>query len=161
MESDEVAKPEIPPVPAAVTETALATAAASLEAAEPVVAAVAETAEKLAPAPKPAAELFSVGHDAMAAITESQAALATGMQALALEFAAIARSSMSAMTQSASAMLRAETLADAIEVQAAFTRRSVDTMIEGSAKLSEIGVKLTSEASRPLLSQFGTNWSAR
>ena len=32
-------------------------------------------------------------------------------------------------------------------------------MIESSAKLSEIGVKAMTEASRPILSQLGAPWS--
>jgi len=34
------------------------------------------------------------------------------------------------------------------------TRRGVDAMLEGSAKLSEIGAKAVSNASRPILSRF-------
>jgi hypothetical protein len=46
----------------------------------------------------------------------------------------------------------------AVEINAALARRGVDAMIEGSAKLSEIGVKAVEDASRPILSQLGGSW---
>jgi phasin family protein len=52
-------------------------------------------------------------------------------------------------------MLRVTTLGDAMALNAGFARQSFDALIGSSAKLSEIGVKLATEASRPLLSRFG------
>ena len=51
------------------------------------------------------------------------------------------------------------TFSEAVEINAALARRGVDRMIEGSAKLSEIGVKAMSEASRPIVSRLGEGWS--
>ena len=150
----DLAKSDIPAAAPPLTDTAIATAAESIAAAEPIIA-TAATAQSAAPEPELATEFFGFGHDALAALAESQTAFAESVQTLAFEFATMTRSSISAAVEVASAMLEAKTLADAIELQAGFTRRSVDAMIDGSAKLSEIGAKLTAEASRPIFARFG------
>jgi hypothetical protein len=61
-------------------------------------------------------------------------------------------------SQTATDMLRVKTLADAIEVHTGFTRSSFDTLVDGSAKLSELGTKLAAEASQPILTQLGKGW---
>lgn len=138
---------------------------------EPERSAPADTVEAAAgPEPKPetpeplpesaTASLYAFRGEALAAISESQAAAMRGLHALATEIDGLARSGFAAVTESATAMLGAKTLADAIEVQSRFARRSVDAAIEGSAKLSEIGVRLTTEASQPLLSGFGDVWKS-
>jgi hypothetical protein len=55
-------------------------------------------------------------------------------------------------------MLGVKTLSDAMEVNTGFARSSFDTLVGGSAKLSELGVKLATEASQPLLTQLGRSW---
>jgi len=102
--------------------------------------------------------LFSLGNDAMSAFAASQAAFVRGLEAMATEVAGLAHSGFAAVADSATAMLGAKTLADAIEVQAGLARRSVDAAFDSSAKLSEIGVRLTTEASQPLISRFGETW---
>jgi hypothetical protein len=48
-------------------------------------------------------------------------------------------------------MLGVKTLSDAIDVNAGFACSSLDALVGGSAKLSELGVKLATEAPRPFL----------
>ena len=103
-------------------------------------------------------QLFAFGHDALGAIAESQAALARGFEAVTAELGGIARDGIAAAAASATAMLGVRTWADAFEVQAGFARRSVDAAIDGSAKLSEIGVKAASDAFRPILARLGEPW---
>jgi len=67
-------------------------------------------------------------------------------------------SGISVAAESATAMLGAKTLAQAIEINFGFAHRSLDRAIEGSAKLSEIGVRLAAEASRPILARLGDSW---
>lgn len=105
-----------------------------------------------------AEDLFEFGRTALGALADSQTAMARGLEAVALETAAFARSGLSAVADAASAMLGARTFADAIEIQAGFARRSIDAALDGSARLSEIAVKTTAEASRPLLSRFDDAW---
>ena len=69
------------------------------------------------------------------------------------------RSGIAAAADAAVALLGVRTFSEAVEINATLARRGVDAMIEGSAKLSEIGVKAMSDASRPVLSRLGESWS--
>jgi phasin family protein len=69
------------------------------------------------------------------------------------------RSGMAATADAAVALLSARTLAEAIEINASLARRGVDSMLEGSAKLSEIGTRAAADASRPILSRVSGVWS--
>jgi hypothetical protein len=97
--------------------------------------------------------------DASAALAQSQAALARGLEALSAEMAGLALSGMNVLARTATKLLAVKTLSDAIEVNAGFTCSSLETLVGGSAKLSELGVKLAAETSQPLLGQLARGWS--
>jgi hypothetical protein len=144
----------------------LVAAAKSTETTADLVAAAATAAPTpsvgpLTPAPKGAnpAHLGSFGGDAAAALEQSQAALARGLEALSAEMAGLALSGMDMVARTATKLLAVKTLSDAIEVNAGFTRGSFDALVGGSAKLSELGVKLAAETSRPLFGQLARGWS--
>ena len=61
------------------------------------------------------------------------------------------RSGIAAASDAAIALFGARTFSEAVEINARLARRGVDAMIEGSAKLSDIGVTAVSEASRPII----------
>lgn len=134
------------------TAVDLATAAATA-AATPSIA--------LAPAPKSASPDVPghFEHDATKALAQSQAALARGLEALSAEMAGLALSSMNVLARTATKLLAVKTLSDAIEVNAGFTCSSLETLVGGSAKLSELGVKLAAETSEPLFGQLARGWS--
>jgi hypothetical protein len=94
------------------------------------------------------------------AFAEAQSALARGFERAAVEMTGISRSGMAATADAAVALLGARTFAEALEINAGLARRGVDTMLEGSARLSEIGAKAVADASGPILSRFGRNWGA-
>jgi hypothetical protein len=96
-------------------------------------------------------EFLTFGQNALASIADSQAAMVRGFEALALEVTGLTRSGFAAAADGTTALLGAKTVADAVEVQIGFARRSVDALIAGSAKLAEIGIRLANETSRPLL----------
>lgn len=98
-------------------------------------------------------------NDAWTALAEMQAALARGYQEIALEMTAMTRSDIAAATDAATAMLDARTFAEAVEISAGLIRRRADTIIEASARLSEIGVQAATAASRPILVQLAAGWS--
>jgi phasin family protein len=102
--------------------------------------------------------LGDFGREAFAALVQSQTAVARGLEALSAELAGLALSGIDAAARTATDMLRVKTLADAIEVHTGFTRSSFDTLVDGSAKLSELGTKLAAEASQPILTQLGKGW---
>jgi hypothetical protein len=139
----------------------LISAEAPVEVVAPVVAAAATPAvERLAAAAKSAsgAEVADFGREVFAALVQSQTAVARGLEALSVEVTGLAISGIDAATRTATDMLGVKTLSDAIEVNAGFTRSSFDALVGGSAKLSELGMKLATEASQPILTQLGKSW---
>jgi hypothetical protein len=96
--------------------------------------------------------------DPAAALAASQAALARGIEALSAEMAGMALSGMNVLARTATKLLAVKTLSDAIEVNAGFTCSSLETLVGGSAKLSELGVRLAAETSEPLFGQFAREW---
>jgi hypothetical protein len=109
--------------------------------------------------PAPSNRPDQLGGDTATAWAQSQAAFARGLEALSAEMAGLALSGMSTVARAATKMLTVKTLADAIEVNAGLTCTSFDTLVGGSAKLSELGVKLATETTQPLLTQLGKSWS--
>jgi hypothetical protein len=99
------------------------------------------------------------GSQNFAAFIRAQTALARGLEALSAEMAGLTLSGIDSAARTATEMLAVKTIADAIEVNAGFSKRNFDTLIGGSAKLSELGVKLASEASQPILTQLGKDWT--
>ena len=155
---------ELPAEAGKSTETAVdLAAAAATAAATPSIGALPPPPSigSLPPVPKSANRDFP-GHfegDAAAALAQSQAALARGLQALSAEMAGLALSGMNVLASTATKLLAVKTLSDAIEVNAGFTRSSLETLVGGSAKLSELGVKLAAETSQPLFGQLARRWS--
>ena len=103
-------------------------------------------------------EVVDFGREVFAALVKSQTALARGLEAMSVEVTGLAISGIDTATRTATDMLGVKTLSDAIEVNAGFTRSSFDTLVGGSAKLSELGMKLATEASQPILTQLGKSW---
>jgi hypothetical protein len=136
--------PEAPAVPAVVS--AMPEAAAPLPAAM-----VSATADPLADSPESPDDSWH----SWTAFAEAQAALARGFEAIAVEIAGKTRSGIAAASDAAIALLGARTFSEAIDINAGLARRGVDAVIEGSAKLSDIGVKAAGEASRPMLARLG------
>jgi hypothetical protein len=126
---------------------------AAISMAPPTVETLAGTAKRAS-----SEDLADFGREAFAAFVQSQTAVARGLEALSAEMAGLALSGIDAAARTATDMLGVKTLSDAIEVNAGFTRSSFDALVGGSAKLSELGVKLAAEASQPILTQLGKNW---
>ncbi len=120
-----------------------------------------------APIAEPAPEIVSASarpqadsvDESWAAVAEAQAVLARGFEEIVVEVSARTRSGIAAAADAAIALLGVKTFSEAVEINAVLARRGVDAMIEGSARLSEIGVKALTEASQPVLSRFAGTWS--
>jgi hypothetical protein len=131
--------PMVPPEAASIPEPPAAIAAAMTEPVPPpAIAAAAETVD-----------------DSWTAVADAQTALARGFEEFAVELTGMSRTGMVAGTDAALALLGARTLAEAVEINAGLARRGVDAMIAGSSRLSEIGLKTMTEASKPLLARVG------
>jgi hypothetical protein len=98
------------------------------------------------------------GRGVLAAVTQSQAALARGLEALTAEMAGLALSGIDTAARAAIKMLSVKTLSDAIDVNAGFASSSLGAFVSGSAKISELGVRVAAETSKPFLTQFGKGW---
>jgi Phasin protein len=96
--------------------------------------------------------------DTLAPWIQMQAALARGLEAMSEEMAGLALKSMDATASAATKLLAVKTLSDAVAVNAGFTCSNFNALLGGSARLSELGVRLAAETSQPLLSQFGGAW---
>jgi hypothetical protein len=103
-------------------------------------------------------DLANFGSEAFAALVQSQTAMARGLEALSAELAGLALSGIDAAARTATNILAIKTLSDAIELNAGFTRNGFHALLDGSARLSELGVKLAAEASQPILTQLGKGW---
>ena len=99
--------------------------------------------------PKPAAADF------WTVFVEAQSALARGFERIAVEMTGMSRSGMTATADAAVALLGARTVAEAVEINAGLARRGADSMLQGSARLSEIGASTVAEAYRPILAGLG------
>ena len=116
--------------------------------------------EPKSPPPSGFAEILTdVGRQNFAAFFDSQTALARGLETLSTEITGLALAGVDAAARTATDALSVKTIADAIEVNAGFTRRSFDALMVGSAKLSEAGFKVAAEAWHPLLTHFGKSWT--
>jgi len=133
-------------------------------AAEPVPSPPPASPPKPAPAPAMVAappraagadNVFAYGQEAWAALAEAPSAAARSCEALLGELNTLTRSEFAAAADSATAMLGVKTLAEAVEINLGYARRSFDALIGSSAKLSEIGVKAAADTSRPILTRLG------
>lgn len=172
-EEPAIVAPEI--VAPAVATPVAAPRAASLAKEEPVagggdsLTALAAAEEALVHAPesppaptataRPAADdLGALGPDAWTAFVKSQMALARGLAAIGVEMAGLARSGIDASARAASGLLTARTPTDAIRLQTEYVRSSLGAAITGSARLSNLGIRIAAETAEPLVLQFGRNW---
>ena len=99
-------------------------------------------------------QMLAAYRTSLASVSESQRAVASDMKALALEMTGLAQTTFTDAGDSAGALIRARTLADAVEIQFGYARRSFASLIAGSTRLSEIGANLLSQTSRPMLVPF-------
>jgi hypothetical protein len=105
-----------------------------------------------------AGDLYGFGRAALAAFAQSQAALARGLAVLGIEIAGLAEAELATASRTANRLLAVRTLSDAMMLQADYARTSLDAAVAGSARLSDLGVKLATEAAEPLVTQLGKSW---
>jgi phasin family protein len=95
-------------------------------------------------------ELADLGRENMAAVMRANTALSSGLEAIGKEVILYARSSFEQAAETATALLGAKTFEDVFQLNSQFAKANIERMIEGSAKLSEMGIKLANEALAPL-----------
>lgn len=147
-----------PAVPVGDSPSALAMAEEALARAPEPPAESAPLSAALSTAPQAADTHIALDRDSLMALARSQAAVARGLTALGFEMAGMACSEFEAAARAASRLLAVRTPSEAIRVQADYIRGSLGAALAGSARLSNLGVKLVTEAAEPLVVQFGRNW---
>ena len=94
-------------------------------------------------------DLADLGRENFAAVLRANAALTDGLEAIGKEVMGYARNSFENAAETATALLGAKTFEDVVQLNTDFAKASFERMIEGSTKLSEMGVKVANEALAP------------
>lgn len=95
-------------------------------------------------------ELADLGRENFAAVLRANAALSEGLEAIGREMIGYARVSFENAAEAAAALLGAKTLDDVVQLNTEFAKVNLERLLAGSAKLSEMGVKVANEALAPL-----------
>lgn len=90
--------------------------------------------------------LADLGRENLAAMLRANAAFSEGFEAIGKEMLGYARTSFESAAGAATALLGAKTLEDVVQLNTRFARVNLDHLIAHSAKLSEMGAKVASEA---------------
>jgi hypothetical protein len=151
----EIPMPQVMPAPASGEVVEIATQPNPA----PAVAVAPRVSPALLVASASREDLTDIGREAFAALAESRAVLAHGVESMSDELAGLARNGIDTAARTAIEMLAVRTLSDAIEVNAGFARTSFDNWIGSSARLSELGARLAADAAQPFLACFGKCWT--
>lgn len=118
---------------------------------EKMVAATQEQVEKASKAAfKTYDDLSALNKETFDAVMQSGAIVAKGYEAIGKEFFAFAQSTMDANVAATKAMFGAKDVREAFDLQAEYTRTSVDKALAESAKLSEMSMSVAKEAFEPI-----------
>ena len=90
----------------------------------------------------------------VAAIAEANAALVKGFEAAGREVAGFAQQNMTQAVDAARALVGVRTVADLVEINRNLAQATLETAIAKSARLSEIGIRLATDALAPLGEQL-------
>jgi phasin family protein len=138
---------------------------AAPKAAAPAVEAAAETYEQVVATAKDQAEKAGVAvtqgygdfaafqKEGFEALVKAGEILARGAEALGKEYFAFAQDAAEANGEAAKALLAAKSVKEVVELQSEFIRISLDKSVDESGKLSEMSLKIASEAFEPLQKQ--------
>jgi phasin family protein len=95
-------------------------------------------------------ELADLGRENMAALLRANAALSAGLEEIGKEVILYARGSFEQAAETATALLGAKTFQDVFQLNSEFAKAHIERMLAGSAKFSEMSVKLANEALAPI-----------
>lgn len=95
-------------------------------------------------------QMADLGRENFAALLRANAALTEGLEAIGKEVILDARRAFEQAAETATALLGAKTFEDVFQLNSEFAKLNLERLIERSAKLSEMGVKLANEALAPL-----------
>jgi len=143
------------PAPAVAPVAAIASVAVVEETVEQSVGAAAEQIEKATVAVTQGyGDFAALQKDAFDALVRSGEILAKGAEALGKEYFAFAQKTAEAGNEAAKAMLAAKSVTEFVQLQSDFFRINLDTSVGEGTKLSEMSMKIASEAFEPLQKQM-------
>ncbi len=95
-------------------------------------------------------ELAAFSKANMEAFVQANTILVKGFEEFSKEIMALTKASMETATTTAKAVFAAKTIKDVVALQSDFTKTSFDKFVANSSKLSELGVKVASDAIAPV-----------
>ena len=98
-------------------------------------------------------DLSDMGQQNIDAMVKAGQIMAVGMETVSRELMTFAKESAEANAAAATKMFSAKTMQEAIDLQNAYARESFDKAVAETGKLTEMSVKLASEAFAPLQSR--------
>ena len=124
---------------------------ATKEQVEQAVAATKEQVEKASDAAlKGYDELSTYGKETFDVYAKFNDAVVKGSEELGKAYYTFVKNAADANAETAKALMTAKTLNEVVEIQSEFARSSFDSFVNESGKLSEIGVKVATEAFEPV-----------
>jgi len=114
-----------------------------------------EQVEKFVPqAVKGFDDLSSFGKDNIQALVDAGTIAAKGFEKIGQEFAEFNRQALQANMAKANAFFGVKSFQEAIELQTGFARDGFDKLVAESTRISELSIKVASEAAEPLNTRF-------
>jgi len=95
-------------------------------------------------------QIADLGRENIAAVTKANVAWSEGVQAIGQQLLTYAKSSLQSASHTATALLGAKTLDEVIQLNSDLAKTTMESLVERTAKLSEMGVSLANEAMAPL-----------
>jgi phasin family protein len=143
----------------AASKTAAPAAAAASETVEQAVEQAVETVKEQVDKASAAAtqgydDFTALQKNAFDALVRSGEILAKGAEALGKEYFAFAQDSATANSEAAKSLLTARSLQEVVDLQSRIVRVNFDKSVDESGKLSEMSLKIASEAFEPLQKQI-------
>ena len=95
-------------------------------------------------------DLAAFGKANFAAMIQANQILAKGFEELSKEMVSQTQLSLETAASAAKAMFSARSLKDVVELNADYTKSAFDKFVANSTRLSELGVKVTTDALAPV-----------
>ena len=135
-------------------ETVEKTVAATKEQVDQAVAVAKEQVEKASDAAiKGYDEVTMINKSAFDAIAKSSDVLVKGSEDLGKAYYAFFQAAADAQVEAAKSMMTAKSINEVVEIQSAYARTAFDKAVSEGSKLSEMGVKVATDAFEPIQSQ--------
>lgn len=135
-------------------DTVEKTVAATTEQVEQAVAAAKEQVEKASDAAmKSYEEMTALNKDTYDAFARSSDVLVKGSEDLGKAYYAFFQAAADAQVEVAKSMMTAKSLNEVMEIQSTYTRTAMDKAVTEGSKLSEMSVKVATDAFEPIQSQ--------